>query len=185
MSMNGAIQSCAAALVVALAAGAAAAKPALHPARTPAEQTLARILKLDADNPEAVDPAIGHAGRRPRATPPPGAPYLKYETLPLATAILAEEAHDVKANCGGVYKADEECGMDADPILCAQDYPQTYLFRTTRSDPDLAVIETAWPGENGAPPEPGTTYRLKLTAGVWKIDGIACVGGGGYNWAPR
>ncbi|HEY7851875.1 MAG TPA: hypothetical protein VIB82_02800, partial [Caulobacteraceae bacterium] len=138
---------------VALAAGSAAAKPAFAPARSAAEQALDRILKLDAQKPEMMDPAIEVAGRRPRTTPPPGAPYLRYLTTPLAAAILAEEARQVKANCGGVSKRGEECGMDSDPVLCAQDFPDHYLFRTIQSGPALAVAETAWPPDKGAQPK--------------------------------
>jgi hypothetical protein len=181
--MRTAILWCAAA--VALAAGPALAKPALHPAQTAAEQTLARILKLDADKPGQIDPTGGAPGRRPRTTPPPGASYLKYLTTPVATAILVAEARQVKANCGGVYKAGEECGMDSDPILCAQDFPKSYLFLTTQSGPSLAVIEAAWPPEQGGQPSVSGTYRLKLTGAVWKIDGISCGGGDAYNWSAR
>src|SRR5215472_10082127 len=97
------------ALAVALAAGGAFAEPAFHPARSAAERALARILKLDADNPDQMDPAVETRGR-PRTTPPPGAPYLKHLTTALASAILAEEARQVKANCGGVFRSGEECG---------------------------------------------------------------------------
>ncbi len=173
------------ATAVALAAGSACAKPAFHPAGTAAEQTLARILKLAGDKPEQVDPAIGAPGRRPHTTPPTGAAYLRSLTMPLAVAILAKEAHEVKANCGGVYKSGEECGMDADPIICAQDFPESYLFRTTRSGPSLAVVEAAWPPEQGAQAKANAAYRLKLAGGVWKIDGISCGAGDAYNWSPR
>ncbi len=158
------------------------ATPAFHPARTPAEQTLARILKLDGDKPGEVDP-IDASARRPRTAPPPGAAYLAYVTTPLAIAILAAEAHDVKANCAGVYKSGEECGMESDPIICAQDTPQSYLLRTTQSARGLAVIEAAWRPDPGAKPTLNATYRLRLTAGVWKIDAISCAGDGAYNWS--
>ncbi|HEX4199813.1 MAG TPA: hypothetical protein VHZ26_20435 [Caulobacteraceae bacterium] len=178
--------ACIAALVAASAAGpASAAKPAFHPARTPAEQTLARILKLDGDKPGAVDPTVAATGRRPRTTPPPGAAYLAYLTPPLAAAILGAEARQVKANCGGVYKSGEECGMDADPIICAQDTPDSYLFRTVQTGPGLAVVEAAWPPDKGAQPTNSGAYRLKLTGAAWKIDAISCSGGDAYNWAAR
>jgi hypothetical protein len=173
------------AFAVALAAGSASAKPAFHPAQTAAEQTLAGILKLDGDKPERVDPAIETFARRPRTSPPPGVAYLRYVTMPLAVAILAEEAHEVKVNCGGVYKSGEECGMDADPILCAQDSPDSYLFRTTKSGPSLAVVEASWPPDRGAQPTTNAAYRLKLTGDVWKIDGISCGAGDAYNWSAR
>jgi len=172
---------------IALAAGAASATPAFHPAQSPAEQALARILKLDENPPGAVDPvgAEGASGRRPRTTPPPGAPYLKHLTTPLATAILAQEARAVKASCGGVYKSGELCGLDADPIICAQDFPDSYLFRTVQSGPSLAVVEAAWPPDSGAQTTRSGSYRLALSGGVWKIDGIACAAGDRYNWPGR
>jgi hypothetical protein len=183
--MRAAILVYAAAAAVALAAQSASAKPAFHPAQTAAEQALARILKLDGDKPEQVDPAVETSGRRPRTTPPPGAAYLRSLTMPLAVAILAEEARQVKVNCGGAYKSGDECGMDADPILCAQDFPKSYLFRTTQSGPGLAVVESAWPPDQGAQPATSATYRLKLAGGVWKIDGVSCAEGGAFNWPAR
>lgn len=175
-----------AALALALAPAPASAAPAFHVARSAPEQALARILKLDADKPVLVDPAAaGRSGRRPRTTPPKGAPYLKHLTLALATAILAEEAHEVRQACGGVYKDGEECGMDADPILCAQDFPDSYLFNSTKSAPGFAVVEAAWPPDQGAETVGNGTYRLKLVAGAWKLDGIACGAGDDYNWPGR
>lgn len=173
----------AAGIAAAGVAGPAGAATPFHAAQSAAEQALARILKLEADKPEQVDPTNGgRVGHRPRTAPPAGAPYLKYLTTPLATAILVAEAREVKANCGGVYKGGEQCGMDADPILCAQDYPDSYLFQTTQSGPSLAVVDAAWPPEQGAKPSSSGVYRLKLTGGVWKIDGIACAAGDKYNW---
>jgi hypothetical protein len=169
---------------MAMAAGSAWAAPAFHPAQSAPERALAQILKLDADKPTRIDPAAtGRNGRRPRTTPPPGPSYLGYLTTPLATAILADEAHEVKENCGGVYKSGDECGMDADPVICAQDFPPSYLFNTTRSGPGYALIEAAWPPDEGAEPAGNGTYRLKLSGGAWKIDGIACAGDD-YNWPP-
>ena len=147
--MKATIVFCMTAVTVALAAGSASAEPAFHPAQTAAEQTLAQILKLDADKPDQVDPTGDKAGRRPRTTPPPGASYLRYLTAPLATTILGAEARLVKKSCGGVYKAGELCGMDADPIICAQDTPDSYLFSTTQSGPSLVVVHAAWPPEQG------------------------------------
>ena len=175
---------------IALTAGtatAAAAQAAYHAAQSPTEQALERILKADEKPPESVDPTGGSAGHRPRTSPPAGAPYLKYLTMPLATAILVAEARQVKANCGGVYKSEEVCGMDSDPIVCAQDFPDHYLFRTIQSGPSLVIVEAAWPpDQSGAQPSPSGAYRLTLTGGVWKIDGIACAGGGdGFNWPKR
>jgi hypothetical protein len=183
--MKAAILLGATSLTLALAAGSAWAKPAFAPAQTAAERTLERILKLDADKPNDVDPTDGVAGRRPRVTPRPGAAYLKYLTPPLAAAILVAEAREVKANCGGVYKGGEQCGMDSDPILCAQDYPDHYLFRTLQGGPGLAVVEAAWPPDPGAPTKASAGYRLKLAGGVWKIDAIRCAEGGAYNWPAR
>ncbi len=171
---------------IALTAGAAAGAPAFHPAQSASEQALQRILKADEKPPGHIDPTDGAAGHRPRTTPPPGAPYLKYMTIPLATAILVAEAGDVKANCGGVYKSGELCGMDSDPIVCAQDFPDHYLFRTTQVGPNRVVIEAAWPPDPaGAAPTTSGAYRMTLSKGVWKIDGVACAGGDSYNWSTR
>jgi len=171
---------------LALTAAPAVGAPAFHPAQSPAERALGRILKADEKPPGHIDPTDGAAGHRPRVTPPPGAPYLKFLTRPLATAILAAEARAVKANCGGLYKAGELCGMESDPIVCAQDFPDHYLFRTKEPGPNRAVIEAAWPPDHaGAAPSASGAYRLILSAGVWKIDGVSCAGGDRYNWPTR
>ncbi len=174
------------AAAITLTAGAAAAAPAFHRAQSAEEQALNQILKADESPAGHVDPTGGAVGRRPRTTPPPGAAYLKYLTTPLATAILVAEAKQVKANCGGVYKSGEECGMDSDPVVCAQDFPDYYLFRTTQSEPSGVVIEAAWPPDPaGAAPSVSGDYRLTLSGGVWKIDGISCAGSDSYNWSTR
>ena len=87
----------------------------------------------------------------------------------------------MKINCGGVYKAGELCGMESDPIVCAQDFPDHYLFRTTQTGRSRVVIEAAWPPDPGAGPTTSGAYRLTLNGGVWKIDGVSCAGGGSYN----
>lgn len=174
-----------AASLAAMAGTAAAAAAAFHAAQSAPEQTLGAILKAD-ENPRAhVDPTGGAVGRRPLTAPPPGAPYLKYLTTPLATAILVAEARQVKANCGGVYKSGELCGMDADPIICAQDFPDHYLFRTLQSAPSLVVIEAARPPDPGAQPTRSGAYRLTLSGRAWKIDGISCADGETYNWSTK
>jgi hypothetical protein len=174
------------AAVIALTAGTAAAAAAFHAAQSAAEQALGRVLKADESPVGQVDPTGGAVGHRPLTTPPPGAPYLKYLTTPLAKAILVAEASQVKANCGGVYKSGELCGMDADPIVCAQDFPDHYLFRTTQSGPSRVVIEAAWPPDQaGAQPTASGAYRLTLRGGAWKIDAISCAEGDSYNWSTH
>lgn len=169
-----------------LTARTAAAAPAFHAPQSDAERALGRMLKADEKPPGHLDPTGGSPGHRPRTTPPPGAPYLKSLTPPLATAILAAEAKAVKANCGGVYKTGELCGMDADPIVCAQDFPNHYLFRTTQSGPTRVVIDAAWPPDHaGAQPSTSGSYRLTFSGGAWKIDGISCAEGDGYNWSTH
>ena len=171
---------------IALIAGTAAAAPAFHAAQSAAEQALGRMLKADESPVGHLDPTGGVFGHRPLTIPPPGAPYLKYLTTPLAKAILFAEASAVKANCGGVYKSGELCGMDADPIVCAQDFPDHYLFRTTQSRPSRVVIEAAWPPDPAAAaPITSGSYRLTLSGGIWKIDGISCAGGDSYNWSTH
>lgn len=170
---------------IALTAGRAAGAPAFHAAQSATEQALGRILKADEKPPGHIDPTGAAAGRRPLTAPRPGAPYLKYLTTPLATAILVAEAAEVKASCGGVYKSGELCGMDSDPVVCAQDFPDHYLFRTTQSGPNRVVIEAAWPPDQAGQPTTSGAYRLTLSGGVWKIDGISCAGGDSYNWSKR
>jgi hypothetical protein len=178
------MSGCAATFVAGLAfSTAAAAEPSFHAPGSGPELALARILKLDESPSATINPSVeGPAGHRPPTKPPPGAPYLKRLTTPLATAILVAEARAVKESCGGVYKKGELCGLDADPIICGQDFPDHYLFRTTQATPTAVSVEAAWPPDAGKPPERSGAYRLKLVGGAWKIDAIACAAGDRYNW---
>jgi len=185
--MRMATPGCIAVLVAANAlAPAVAAAPVFHPAKSVPELALAKLLKLDDDPSAAINPSIeGASGHRPPTKPAPNAPYLKRLTVPLATAILVAEARAVKESCGGVYKEGELCGLDADPIICGQDSPDYYLFRTLQAGPTVAIVEAAWPPDAGKPPERSGAYRLKLDGSVWKIDGISCAAGDRYNWMTR
>jgi len=98
--------------------------------------------------------------------------YARLVTPGLREAISREEARQVKENCDGKYADDGDiCGLDYDPITCAQDLSEEgYLFRTEKSGRDKAVLSLRWPGI----PQIVGTYRLIRTGGVWKLDGIRC-----------
>ena len=68
--------------------------------------------------------------------------------------------------------------MDYSPITCAQDFSDSYLYRTESSGPDQAEITYYWPGEK----KPVATYRLVRQAQTWKIDGIRCTDGDAFNF---
>ena len=72
------------------------------------------------------------------------------------------------------------------PDRLRADFPDSYLFATIQPGAAAAVVEAAWPPEAGETLQPSGAYRLKLVAGVWKLDGVSClIGGDSYDWKAR
>ena len=161
------------------AAGAALAWPAaaepLHPPATSAERALDGILKHADSDGQQLDNLFGGRGQHNFHA---SADYSKVLTAPLLAAITARQKAVVQADCGGQYKKGELCGLDYSPITCAQDFSDTYLYRTQSSGEDRAEITYYWPGTD----KPVATYRLIRQAETWKIDGIRCTGGDAFNF---
>jgi hypothetical protein len=166
-------------LALTLAAGAALAWPAaaetIHPPATLAERALDGILKHADSDGQQLDNLFGGRGQKNfHAT----ADYGKVLTPPLIAAITAKQKAVVQADCGGQYKKGELCGMDSSPITCAQDFSDSYLYRTDSSSDDRAEITYYWPGTR----QPVAAYRLIRQGETWKIDGIRCTDGDAFNF---
>ncbi len=152
-----------------------AAASAFHPARSPSEIALDRILHLaDAD-----DMQLANLLHRPESEGRVAhVDYTRILTRELISAISREERHLVRKDCDGRYRDGEECGFDYSPITCARDSGLTYLYRTVREDGDRAEIVYEWKREGGT----AATYKMVKDEGVWKIDGVLCAIGDRFHW---
>ena len=139
-----------------------------HPAGTPAEQALDRLLALSDKDPDlgrfAVDNKERDQSKDGRLAP--------YFTPALRAAWAAAEAAAVRRNCGGRQVTGEACGIDIHPITCAQDSsPNGYVYRTeATTDGDRVMLSYRWPRTT----EVLATYRLIRTANRWVLDGVSC-----------
>jgi hypothetical protein len=163
-------RSVAALLVLAAIGSAAAAESSLagfHAPQTEAERALDTILMATGRDDTALDNLLGGRGK---AGFRPTIDYRRFVTDALLRAIRDAEAALVKRDCGGAYREGEICGLDYDPLTCAQDSNPRYLYRTETQHAGTARIAYAWPGQ----PAVAATYRLVLRDGRWKLDGIKC-----------
>lgn len=140
------------------------ADPAEHPASTSAELALDRVLKTaDADH-EILD-NLFH--RYPDA-PVPAGKRVNYAHL-LTPAFLSSLKHQERAlvqhDCGGTYRDGEICGMDYNPITCAQDVLSSFTYNTLHESGSSATIAAQ-----------GQTYHMVRVNGAWKLDGVECGG---------
>ncbi len=109
--------------------------------------------------------------------------YGKLFTPALRKAASEAEAEMVKETCGGVYEEGELCGLDFDPIICAQDIPEYYLYRVEQLGADKAVVTLGFAQSmKDQDPYPAATYSVVRQGKGWIIDGILCQGWSGYNF---
>ena len=150
---------------------AAPASAAFHAPATPAEKALDRTLHaIDADA-NLLDNLVHRPGSRQTVD------YRSMLTPALIAAIQEVERQLVKKNCGGHYRNGEECGLDYSPITCAQDTSPVYHYHTVLDLGPRQVIEYAWPDED----KRVATYTLQNTPKGWRIDGVSCASGAGFN----
>jgi hypothetical protein len=148
---------------------------AWHAPASPSEQALNRTLKrIDADD-NALDNILGGRGQKTYRRTVDYGPML---TPRLIAAIAAFEKSKVRADCGGRYRDGEVCGLDYNPVTCAQDSNDSYVYRTDQQTPTTARIAYAWAADAK---EPSATYRMVLDGGAWKIDAVGCQGGDSFN----
>lgn len=150
----------------------ALADSAFHPAQTPAELALEKILRIaDADNNQLSNLLHRPYGRDGRVD------YAQILTPALIAAITKQENGLVQKECGGKYKKDELCGLDYSPITCAQDSLPAYVYHTVLDLGGRVVVEYAWPPDN----KKAATYTLLQDKSGWKIDGISCADGDKFH----
>jgi hypothetical protein len=148
-----------------------------HAPQTGAEKALDDILRQAGNDPDMLDYLLDARGK---GAAHPVAKYDAMVTAALRQAIQQVQAKLVRETCHGASQ-DEPCGLDFDPILCAQDVADRYLYRTVAETPRQSEIVYAWPGQGAAPAEPGATFRLLKSGDAWRIDGVRCADGTEFN----
>jgi len=162
----------------ALAAQDSATPPAqpgpFHAPSTPAELALDQVAKLTKADENLVDYVL----KKPGYNKAKAAEYSDLFTANLLKAWADAEVERVKQDCGGKYTEGDICGIDYDPIVCAQDFPDHYLYRTDRQTPTEAVISSIWADSDE---KQTVTYRLVFRDQRWQLDGVRCPEADGFN----
>lgn len=100
---------------------------AFHVASTEAERTLDAILALRDDNGSLYEFLTNREGGRENHYKI----FFPYFTSELLNSISAAEKKLVKLNCNGKYIDGDLCGIEYNPLNCAQDTPSNgYYYRT-------------------------------------------------------
>ena len=144
-------------LAALLIAAPAAAAP--HAPQTDAEKTLDRILRT-AEGDEMILDNLVH--RFPVAAAK-RIDYAKWLTPKLVASLQAEQKRLLDEDCGGKYVDGDICGMDYNPLTCAQDTIRPVGTKTMRMSADSALVVRA-----------DASYRMVRTASGWQLDGIKC-----------
>lgn len=153
------------------ASSAACAGEAYHPPATAAEKTLDAVFQVNLSSPEFFNALYGRVAAQENGRVPDN-----FITPDLWASIRKAEADKVQAECGGAYVEGDLCGLEYDALLCGQDHPDVFLYRTLVSSQDHAVITYSFNGEA----HPGETaaemreYKLVRQNGAWLLDGISC-----------
>lgn len=154
-------------LLTAWAAPRASEPGEFHRAATPAETALDRVLRLSEKDPNLVEFLLATPLYKAKADKG----YARYFTARLRADLAAMERASVTENCQGKYLEGELCGLDYNPLTCAQDLSdKAYLYRTSSSDDARAVIDYKWPGEK----QPAARFVLVREDGQWKVDAVTC-----------
>lgn len=104
--------------------------------------------------------------------------YAPKFTPGLLAAMAEAERAEVASNCAGRYRDGEVCGLDFNPVTCAQDVPDSgRLYRLDAASSGVEVISAIWADRTDS----GATYRMVQKDGMWKLDGVACHPGPRFN----
>jgi len=148
-----------------------AGKPAAgrpHPAATEAEKALDKLLRLSEKRFGLVAAVLG----RPSGGKNDVALARELITARLRQDLAGQERRAVRDNCKGRYVPGEICGLDYNPLTCAQDESDApYSFRTTAATVDRADIVYVWPGAA----TPSASFVMVWETGVWKLDAVRCL----------
>jgi hypothetical protein len=102
------------------------------------------------------------------------AEYGIFFTPALRKVLAQAEKEAVNQNCGGKYVAGKKCGLNYDPIVCAQHsyfFRGPFVYKTHESDNNEAIISyTAADKSRGV----SGPHRMVKDQNVWKLDGVNC-----------
>ncbi len=158
-------------LSAAVGTAALAKDGTFHTATTPAEKALAHVLDLSSKDGNLFSFVLNHPDRDHTKD----LTYQGFFTNELLATLAERERKLVEESCGGVYLDGEICGMDYDPIACAQDYSDSgNLYRSEMSQSDLAIISYTVPGDLADQATPIAQYRLVRRGEAWLIDSVRC-----------
>lgn len=138
--------------------------------QTAAEKALEHILKT-ADGVGGEGYAF-YAYVTGSPTRTPSRSFAALVTDAYRTTVTSMQNAALNATCGGKYLEGEECGLDINPILCAQDSPAEYFYHTAVAEQDSAIVLVAWSAH--APLSTIVTYHMRYENSHWKIDGVNC-----------
>lgn len=142
---------------------------------------LDKIFRLDVTDRNFPSFVLGES----RYDPSKDTGYARLFTKPILKAWRKTQAKLAQADCGGKHKDGDICGFNFDPIICGQDYPDTFIYRTLHSSTNEAIITYTYPeyvARNDASANSGPTYRMIKENEHWKMDGAYCGKGENYNF---
>ncbi len=103
----------------------------------------------------------------------------------LISEFARKEEEAVHKNCGKKYKYDEGtvCGIDYDPLICAQVHPRGLTYKTIEQTEHLAIIEC---DEYSSSSKQTIKYRMIKHGENWILDAVSCpVPGDEFNWHKK
>lgn len=138
-----------------------------HVATTEAEKALDHVLRLSEKDGNLLEFVLHTPQYKPKADKG----YARYVTKRLLADMAAMEKAAVTANCKGKYVAGELCGVDYNPLTCAQDEAEgAYQYKTESAADGKAVVAYKWPDEK----DKAATFEMLEEGGAWKVDGVKC-----------
>ncbi len=95
--------------------------------------------------------------------------FASYFTSSFLARMSYKERQLVQRDCGGHYIEGELCGIDYNPITCAQDNLGTYFYHTEKENPYNATISFSYDRERNF-----AVYTLVKTHTGWKLNNVEC-----------
>lgn len=149
---------------------------------TPPEKALQKILELNKADDNLFRVIIKNPNNihLPKETE-------KYNDLfskELISEFARKEEEAIKKNCG-VNKYDETtvCGIDYDPLICAQVHPRGLSYKTIEQTEDMAIIECV---EYSSASKQTIKYRMIKNGENWVLDAVLCpVPADEFNWHKK
>jgi hypothetical protein len=147
-----------------------------HQAETVQEKTLESILHQSEEEENFIAALLDRLPLKAKAASMAPA----FFTKSLIAAWRKEERIVIDQTCGGHPIEGELCGLDYDPLICAQDNNDgKFVYRTEQQGSKEASVSMQWKGETT--PHSIATYRLIKSGKRWKLDGVACANEGRFN----